>query len=72
MGKILCNDEGRDVYQYSHVCVLCWRPLKMTFDKSRKAWKTGTALEHVKEEHSKESLVTKKGLSLGFEEEDQA
>ena len=62
MGKILCNDEGRDVYQYSHVCVFCWGPLKMTFDKSRKAWKTGAALEHLKEEHGKESLVAKKGL----------
>jgi len=40
MGKILCNDEGRDVYQYSHVCVRCWRLHKITFDKSRKAWKT--------------------------------
>jgi len=62
MGKILCNNEGRDVYQYSHVCVFCWGPLKMTFDKSRKAWKTGAALEHLKEEHGKESLVAKKGL----------
>jgi len=54
MGKILCNDEGRDVYQYSHVCVFCWGPLKIIFDKSRKAWKSGAALEHVKEEHGKD------------------
>ena len=62
MGKILCNDEGRDVYQYSYVCVFCWGPLKMTFDKSRKACKTSAALEYLKEEQRKESLVAKEGL----------
>jgi len=56
MGKILCNDQGRDVCQYFNVIVRCWRSLKMTFDKSRKARKTGVALEHLKEEHGKESL----------------
>jgi len=33
----------------------------MTFDKSRKAWKTGSALEHLKEEQGNESLFAKKG-----------
>jgi len=32
------------------------------FANNGKAWKTGAALEHVKEEHGNDSLVAKKGL----------
>jgi len=53
MGKRFSDDDGRAVYQFTHVCVRCWKLFKMTFDKTGQVWKTNEALHQLKMEHSK-------------------
>jgi len=33
MGKRFDDDDGRALYEFSHVCVLCWKLLKITYNK---------------------------------------
>ena len=55
MGNRFSDDDGRAVYQFTHVCVRCLKLLKMTFDKTRQVWKTNEALHHLKVEHGKDT-----------------
>ena len=58
MGKMLREEHGREVYEFSHVCVLCWRHLKMRWDNGTQHWTTNNTLDHLETEHEKNSVST--------------
>ena len=70
MGKRFDDDDGRALYEFSHVCVLFWKLLKITDNKVRHQWQTNAALHHLKVQHGNVSRVGKRALK--FEEEEHA
>ena len=46
-------------FTYTHVCILCWRRIRLGWDKSREGWVTTEGQAHINEYHKSEKQKDK-------------